>query len=139
MHRVLARRSACVARSGAGSRAAPALRAAVPQLIHNTEQALIALALEAAQKIVAGMPVTSKMVEAVVRDAVRQVEDSADVTVQLHPEDLALLRKHKSPILGGLPETGSLRFAGSSEVTRGGCVLLTSFGLLDARRETKLE
>ena len=115
------------------------LRAAVPQLIQDTEQALIGLALEAAKKIVAGMPVTSKMVEAVVRDAVRQVEDSADVTVQLHPEDLTLLRKHKSPILDGLPETGSLRFTGSSEVTRGGCVVLTSFGLLDARRETKLE
>jgi flagellar assembly protein FliH len=115
------------------------LRAAVPQLIHDTEQALIGLALEAAQKIVAGMPVTSKMVEAVVRDAVRQVEDSADVTVQLHPEDLALLRKHKSPILNGLPETGSLRFTASSEVTRGGCVVLSSFGLLDERRETKIE
>ncbi len=115
------------------------LRAAVPQVIHDTEKALVTLAVEAARRIVAGMPVTAKMVEAVVREAVKQVEDSADITVHLHADDLALLRKHNSPILEGLPETGPLRFAASSEVTRGGCVVHTSFGLLDARRETKLE
>ena len=115
------------------------LRAAVPQVIHDTEKALVTLALEAAGRIVAGLPVTSKMVEAVVREAVKQVEDSTEITVQLHAEDLALLRKHNSPILDGLPETGPLRFASSSEVPRGGCLIHTSFGVVDARRETKLE
>lgn len=115
------------------------LRAVVPQVTRETEKALIELALEAAQKIVAGLPIEPKMVEAVVREAVNQVEDSAEITIQLHPDDLALLRKHQSPILQGLPETGPLRFANSSEVTRGGCVVHTRFGLLDARRETKIE
>ena len=116
-----------------------ALRTAVPQVIRETESALVQLALEAAQKIVAGLPVSAQMVESVVREAVKQIEDSAEVTIQLHPDDLALLHKHKSPILQGLPETGSLRFGSSSEVTRGGCVIHTSFGLIDARRETKFE
>jgi flagellar biosynthesis/type III secretory pathway protein FliH len=50
-----------------------------------------------------------------------------------------LLRLHHSPVLTGLPESGPLRFAGSSEVTRGGCLVQTRFGVIDARRETKLE
>ncbi len=116
-----------------------ALRNAVPQVVRETESALVQLAVEVARKIVADLPVSSEMVESVVREAVKQVEDSAEITIQLHPEDLALLHKHQSPILGGLPETGPLRFASSSEVTRGGCVIHTSFGLLDARRETKLD
>jgi flagellar assembly protein FliH len=111
----------------------------VPQVIRETEKALIELALEAARKVVAGLPIESKMVEAVVREAVSQVEDTAEITIQLHPHDLALLRKHQSPILQGLPETGPLRFTHSAEVTRGGCVVHTRFGLLDARRETKIE
>jgi flagellar assembly protein FliH len=115
------------------------LRHAVPQVIQETEDSLINLALEAAQKIVAGLPVSPEMVEAVVREAVRQAEDSAEITIQLHPEDLALLRRHNSSALNGLPDTGPLRFANSSEVTRGGCVVQTRFGLIDARRETKLE
>jgi flagellar assembly protein FliH len=115
------------------------LRQSVPQVIQETENALINLALESAQKIIAGLPVSSEMVEAVVRETVRQVEDAAEITIQLHPEDLALLRKHNSPLLNGLPETGPLRFTHSAEVTRGGCMVQTRFGLIDARRETKLE
>lgn len=115
------------------------LRQSVPQVIQETESALINLALESAQKIVAGLPVSSEMVEAVVREAVRQVEDAAEITIQLHPEDLALLRKHNSTLFDGLPETGPLRFTNSSDVTRGGCMVQTRFGLIDARRETKLE
>lgn len=115
------------------------LRHAVPQVIQETEITLINLALEAAQKIVAGLPINLETVEAVVREAVRQAEDTAEITVQLHPDDLALLRTNHSPVLGGLPECGPLKFLGSAEVTRGGCLVQTRFGLIDARRETKIE
>jgi flagellar assembly protein FliH len=115
------------------------LRQAVPQLVHQTESALIQLALESAQKIVAGQPIKPKMVEAVVREALQQVEDTAEVTIQLHPEDLVLLQKHKATILKGAPGSGPLHFAGSAEVTRGGCLIRTRFGIIDARRETKLD
>jgi flagellar biosynthesis/type III secretory pathway protein FliH len=115
------------------------LRAVVPQLVREAEKTLIELALEVARKLVAGIPIKPQLVEAVVREAISQVGDSSEIVVNLHPDDLALLRKHQSPILKGLPETGSLRFAGSGEVTRGGCTVVTRFGLLDARRETKME
>jgi flagellar assembly protein FliH len=115
------------------------LRQTVPRVVHETEGALINLALESAQKMVAGLPVSVEMIEAVVREAVRQTEDSAEITVLLHPDDLALLRQNKSPVLGGLPESGPLRFIGSAEATRGGCLVQTRFGLIDARRETKFE
>jgi flagellar assembly protein FliH len=116
-----------------------ALRVAVPRVNVETEKALIELALEVAQKIVAGMPIHPKMVEAVIREAVSQLEESAEIIIHLHPDDLALLHKHQSPVLEGLPETGSLRFAPSAEVTRGGCMIQTRIGLLDARRETKIK
>lgn len=115
------------------------LRKAVPQLVQESESALIQLALESAQKIVAGMPINSKMVEAIVREALQQVEETADVTIQLHPEDLALLQKHKSDVLKNPPGSKPLQFAASPEVTRGGCLVRTRFGIIDALRETKLD
>jgi flagellar assembly protein FliH len=115
------------------------LRRVVPQVVQEAEAALISLALEAAQKFVAGLPINAALVETVIRDALRQVEDTAEIVIQLHPEDLALLRQHNSPMLDGLPDTGPLRFASSTEVTRGGCIVQTRFGLVDARRETKME
>ncbi len=115
------------------------LRQAVPEVVQQTEDALIQIALESVKKIVAGIPIESALVEAIVREAVGQTKETAEVTIQLHPDDLALLRKHPSPILQGLPEAGPLKFIASSEITRGGCLVQTRFGLLDARRETKLE
>jgi flagellar assembly protein FliH len=115
------------------------LRRAVPDVIQQTENTLMQIALECARKIVAGIPISSELVEAVVREAVTQTKETAEIMVQLHPDDLALLRKNQSPILQGLPEAGPLKFIGSSEITRGGCLVQTRFGLLDARRETKVE
>jgi flagellar assembly protein FliH len=115
------------------------LRRVVPKVTEDAEAAIIELALEAAQKLVAGLPINAEMVEAVVREGLRNVEDTAEIIIQLHPNDLALLRQHNSPMLNGLPETGPLRFSGSVEVTRGGCIVQTRFGLVDARRETKME
>jgi flagellar assembly protein FliH len=115
------------------------LARAIPQVVRETENALIQLALDAAQKIVAGLPINAEMIEAVVTEAVRQVEGSAEITVQLHPEDFKLLRLHQSAVLTGLPDSGPLHFTGSAAVTRGGCLVQTRFGVIDARRETKLE
>ncbi|HEV2693248.1 MAG TPA: FliH/SctL family protein [Verrucomicrobiae bacterium] len=111
----------------------------LPQIVRESESSLIEIALEAAKKIVADMPIDQAMVEAVVREALRQTEDTAEITIQLHPEDLALLRQHQSPLLNGLPEAGPLRFTHSSEISRGGCIIQTRFGVIDARRETKFE
>ena len=111
----------------------------LPQMAREMESALIELALESAKKVVSGMKIDAKVVNAVVREALGQVQDTAEVSIRLHPDDLALLRKHKSPLLEGLPETGPLHFVASTEVTRGGCMVLTRFGIIDAQRETKLE
>jgi flagellar assembly protein FliH len=115
------------------------LKQTLPRLIQQTESELINLTLASAQKIVAGLPVEISLVESVVREALSQAENSADMVIQLHPEDLALLRTHESPLLSPSPENGALRFTASAEVTRGGCIVQTRFGLIDARREIKVE
>jgi flagellar assembly protein FliH len=115
------------------------LRRAVPDVIQQTENTLMQLALECAKKIVAGIPITAELVEAVVREAVLQTKETAEILIQINPDDLALLRKNQSPILQGLPEAGPLKFIGSSEISSGGCLVQTRFGLLDARRATKIQ
>jgi flagellar assembly protein FliH len=68
-----------------------------------------------------------------------QVQDTTEVSIRLNPDDLALLQKSKSPLLEDIPGTGQLRFVPSAEVTRGGCIVQTRFGIVDAQQETKLE
>jgi flagellar assembly protein FliH len=113
------------------------LRQSVPQVIRETERALVTLALEAAQKLVAGLPITPEMMEGVVHEACAAVEDTAELNVLMHPDDLAILERANSPVL--LPKGGHERihFQSSGQVSRGGCIVQTHFGVLDARRETK--
>jgi flagellar assembly protein FliH len=115
------------------------LRQAVPQIVRDTENTMIALSLSVAQKLVAGMPISAAMIEAVVRDALAQVEGTAQFTVRLHPADLELLEKCDSPLLSAGDDAKEFRFLSSPEVTRGGCLVQTHFGTVDARRETKFD
>jgi len=110
----------------------------VPQVVRETESALMQLALDSAEKIVAGIPVSPEIVEAVVKEAIGQIESTAEITVLLHPEDLALLPQPAEQVTGQA-ESGPLQFAASPEVSRGGCLVRTRFGVIDARRETKVK
>ncbi len=100
---------------------------------------MVSLALAVAQKLVADMPISAAMVEAAVRDALAQVEGTAQFTVRLHPADLELLQKAGSPLLALGDGAKDFRFLSSPEVTRGGCLVQTHFGTVDARRETKFD
>ena len=115
------------------------LRAASSQVVRQSEAALIHLALEVSRKLVSDMPVSAELVEAAIRSALAQVEETTEFHIYLHADDLALLQKCNSPVLTPAPGSEPVHFHVSSEVTRGGCLVQTRFGVVDARRETKLE
>jgi flagellar assembly protein FliH len=112
---------------------------AIPQVIRECEQTLIAVALETARKVVNGIEITPAMVEAAIRDALESLEQTGRVRVLLHQDDLALLESVNSPLR--IQEIGGerIRFEASPEVGRGGCLIHTDFGAVDARREVKFE
>ena len=114
------------------------LRQAVPQVVRETESAMVSIALAVSQKLVAGLPISAAVVEAAVRDALAQVEGAARLTVRLHQDDLDLLQKADSQLLTSAAGR-EFQFIASPGVTRGGCLVETNFGTVDARRETKLE
>lgn len=115
------------------------LKRAVPQVIRETEQHLVALALDIARKLVTDIPVTVEMVEAAIREALSEVEGASEFHVRLNPEDLELLRRTESSLLARAADGSQVRFHGAPEVSRGGCLVQTRFGVIDGRRETRFE
>jgi flagellar biosynthesis/type III secretory pathway protein FliH len=79
------------------------------------------------------------MVEAAIEEALESLQQTGRVRIQLHADDLALIERVNSPVL--LKELGGerIRLESSAEVGRGGCLVYTDFGTVDARREVKLE
>lgn len=114
------------------------LKETIPGVIRDCETHLAALALEVARKLVDDMPVSAEIVERAIATAMRQVEESSHYTIFVNPGDLQLLQSKTSTLLGG-NDTRQITITASSEVSRGGCIVETPFGRVDARRETKLE
>lgn len=115
------------------------LRGTFPRVVQECETTMIALALEAAQRLVAGLPVSSEMVEAAIREAIAQANDTSELEVLVNEADLQVLQRAQSPLLAAEAGPQKLRVAASPDISRGGCLVHTRFGTVDARRETKLE
>jgi flagellar assembly protein FliH len=116
-----------------------ALRQSVPQIVRETEHAVTALALEVARKLVAGMPISAEMVQGTIQEALAQVEESAEYHIYVHPDDLDLLERANCNLLTQQAAAERMHFHRAAEVSRGGCLVKTHFGIIDGQRETKME
>jgi flagellar biosynthesis/type III secretory pathway protein FliH len=110
--------------------------AAADQLeLHSVE-----LALFLAEKIVGGALAVEpgRIVEAV-RGALRGIVERERVTVLVHPEDLELVREAMDEIRATLGGIEHCEVQAERRVGRGGAIVRTQDGDVDARVETKLQ
>jgi flagellar assembly protein FliH len=111
---------------------ARALREAI---VGEAEARAVQFALAIAEKVVAGaLEVAPERVLDVVRGALRGLLDGDRIVVCVHPEDAAIVR---AAGLGS--EQAHLEVHGERRVARGGALVRTSVGEVDARIERKLD
>lgn len=101
------------------------------------EKELVEFAAEAAIRLVNGLPISTQIVEAAIRDALAHCENDAEVSVRLHPEDLKMLKESGSELLADSPHQRFVRYLKDDEISRGGCLVETRCGVIDGRRETR--
>jgi len=88
------------------------------------------LALVAAGRIVGEtMAVAPDRIAAIVRDVLTRARRARLVEIRVHPDDAATLQR--APLEG-------VRVIGDPEITRGGCVVSSELGRIDARVEVQL-
>ena len=107
------------------------------QRLQSLESELVEFATEAAIRLVNGLPISTKIVESSIQDALGHCENDAEVAVYLNPEDLKLLKEAGSDLLADSPHQRRVRYLKDEEVSRGGCLVETNCGLIDGRRETR--
>jgi flagellar assembly protein FliH len=108
--------------------------AARDEIVDDAERRAVGLAVSIAEKIVAGaLDAQPERVVDVVRGALRGLLDSDRIVVCVHPDDVELLR------LAGQEQGGpQIEIYGERRVARGGALVRTTTGEIDARIETKL-
>jgi len=104
------------------------------------ETEIVQLALAIARKILCREPlIAPETIAGIVRQALSRVEQAGRITIRLHPEDLKILSELSPPVTAGRPDGERTRFEADAGITRGGCLILTDSGEIDARLEHQLQ
>ena len=106
----------------------------------QVEARAVELSLRLAEKVLAGtLEVQPERVVDVVRGALRCLVDRERVTVQVNTLDLELVRDSVASLSGTLGGIGHFEVQEERRVTRGGAIVVSNGGEVDAELETKLQ
>jgi flagellar biosynthesis/type III secretory pathway protein FliH len=104
----------------------------------EAEGLVVELALAAARTLVqSALELEPERVLDVVRPLLEQVRRAHRIELHVHPDDAPVLRRWLAQALGG-DEAEGLRLHEDAELSRGGCLVVTDRGTLDARVEVQL-
>ncbi|MBI4023671.1 MAG: hypothetical protein HY360_01735 [Verrucomicrobia bacterium] len=107
------------------------------EIIQRLREQLISLAFSAVRKLLLATPISREEVAAQVNEMLERVEAGSEIEIQLHPEDLALLSAEDRGALWNESLT-HLKWTANPAIPRGGAVVHSDVGWIDARRETRL-
>jgi len=106
----------------------------------GVEREAVVLAMEVAEKVVSGtIAVEPERVLDVIRGALRAIVERERVVLMVNPEDLAIVREGLDELAGSLGGMEHVEVQEERRVKRGGAVVRTTVGEVDARVQTKLE
>lgn len=106
----------------------------------DAEREVARVALAAAERLVGeALTIAPERIASIVGDGLARARRARDVTVRVHPDDAPHVESLRATIAAraGRPASFSVRV--DAEITRGGCLIETDLGTIDARLETKLE
>ena len=116
------------------------LEAVAHGLIDQARIDLLELAVKIASKVI-GAELESKpqLLVGLIRSALESASPSGQVTLRLHPKDHALLMRRGPKVLGRLPAGIQIQLAADESVDRGGVIIESQAGRLDARIAERLQ
>jgi flagellar biosynthesis/type III secretory pathway protein FliH len=122
------------------TQASEAVRAEQRARADRLESHAVDLAMFLAEKIIGGaIAVDPELVVEAVRGALRGIVERERVTVLVHPEDLSLVAEAMDGVRATLGGIEHCEVQAERRVSRGGAVVRTPDGDVDARVETKLQ
>lgn len=123
--------------AGAFAAALQAFEARRRGLLSDMERDVVALAGAIASRVVkAAVEVDPSCVTGNIREALQLIADKNSLEIRLHPADLEQAQRFAKDLLSGR-EYESVRFVADESVGRGGAVLRTTGGQVDASIETQ--
>ncbi len=109
------------------------------RLAEASAPALAELALQIARRVVgAQLDADPELIRRIVEARINELEPTTGLTVRLHPDDVESVTEDLPTLERMVKGAGSVELVSDDSVDRGGCVLVTPVGEVDARVETRL-
>ena len=114
-------------------------RAERRRALHTLKEDVISLSIEVARKIIGReVRLSHEVVVNICATALDLLPDALPVVIKVHPEDEAMVRERLERLAIHAPFGSTLTVEADGSMGRGGCLLETELGRIDARIETQL-
>ncbi len=109
------------------------------KILQSAEPELVKLAMGIAERIVRQRAKSdAEVVVEMAREAVSRLVDRETITVRVNPSDLDAMREHRESVLA-LGDVKAMRLIEDQRVDRGGVIVETEAGTIDAKISTQLD
>jgi type III secretion protein L len=108
-------------------------------IVARSEEELVRLALLVAEKIIGrALDLDPNLVLDIAAEAIESVRQQRELVLRVCPEDAARLRNSRKKLMDLLGRTKDIAVREDPEVERGGCIIETENGTVDAQLSTQL-
>ena len=116
-----------------------AVQAKRQEILDNTEQQIVSLVILIVRKVVKIMSENQKsVIMSNVLQALKKVKGSGDVTLRVNLADVKLTTEHIKDFIHQVENIKNISVVEDSSVEKGGCIVETDFGAIDARISSQL-
>lgn len=116
-----------------------AVQAKRQEILDNTEQQIVNLVILIARKVVKIMSENQKsVIMSNVLQALKKVKGSGDVVLRVNLADVKLTTEHIRDFIHQVENIKNISVVEDSSVEKGGCIVETDFGAIDARISSQL-
>jgi flagellar assembly protein FliH len=103
-------------------------------ILENAEAEVLDLALAVAQKVIHRECATRReIIQGVLKEAIRGIVDRENMKIHVHPQDFQYMMEIKTDFLSSFDGIKNIVFEEDETIGRGGAVIETLFGEVDAR------
>ena len=110
------------------------------QIIAASEPQVVQLALSVAEKIIGhALQADEELLLSITAQAIESVRQQHELVLRVNPDDAVFLRNSRKKLMDMLGRTKDLAVREDPEIERGGCIIETENGTVDAQLKTQLQ
>ena len=112
----------------------------VRKMEEDIEPSYVNLVVTCVEKIIGQeLKANPEAIVGVVRNALIDARQQREIIVRVNPADVSALEKNQNKLLEILARANAVEIREDASITRGGCMVMTELGAIDAQLERQLE